>query len=451
MDIREFKELVFAAGRFAGLEEMEIYAARTKELEVRAYKSEIDNHSVSDVGGVGLRARFAGKIGYAYTEILDKDSVEYLVNAVKANAEVIDSDDEIEFFAGSPSYPEVETYYPELDQVSAEEYIRAALEFERTAQTADSRVDSVNWALTGYYSSDVYIANTEGLEQSFRQNLAYGFVSAVVKDNDQVKTGSKSKSIFDWTQFDPEAMAQEAVDEGLSLLNAETVPSGSYRIILRRDVARSILATFSGVFSAEAVQKGLSLLGDKLGTQIAAESVTLIDNPFLPKAGGSRPFDGEGVAVQKTEVIAQGHLNSFLHNLKTAKKAGVQSTGNASRASFKSTVGIAPTNFYIEPGTDSYDELLAELGDGLVIISVQGLHSGANPVSGDFSLGAYGYRVKDGKVVGAVDQITISGNFFKLLKDVEKIGSDLEFGLPGGAGNVGSPSLLIRSLSVAGK
>lgn len=451
MDIRKFKELVFAAGRSAGLEEMEIYATRTKELEVRVYKSEVDNYNLSDEGGVGLRARYAGKIGYAYTEALDDQSVEYLVNAVKANAQVIDSEDEIEFFAGSLSYPEVETYYPELDQVPAEEYINAALEFERTAQSADSRVDSVNWALTGYFSSDVFIANTEGLEQSFRQNLAYGFVSAVIRENGQVKTGSKSKSIYDWAQFDPAAMAREAVEEGLSLLNAETVPSGNYRIILRRDAARSILATFSGVFSAEAVQKGLSLLGDKLGAQIAAETVSLVDNPFVPHAGGSRPFDGEGVAVQKTDVIAKGQLNSFLHNLKTAKKAGVQSTGNASRPSFKSTVGIAPTNFYIEPGEDSYNALLTQLGDGLVIIDVQGLHSGANPVSGDFSLGAYGYRVENGKVVGAVDQITISGNFFTLLRDVEKVGSDLEFGLPGGAGNVGSPSLLIRGLSVAGK
>lgn len=129
----------------------------------------------------------------------------------------------------------------------------------------------------------------------------------------------------------------------------------------------------------------------------------------------------------------------------------METTGNANRASFKSPVSIAPTNFYIMPGGSSYDELVARLEDGLIIINVQGLHSGANPVSGDFSLGAYGYRVENGRVTGAVDQITISGNFFSLLQDVEEIGSDLEFGIPSSGSNVGSPSLLIRALAVAGK
>ena len=228
-----------------------------------------------------------------------------------------------------------------------------------------------------------------------------------------------------------------------------TVPSGDYRIILRRDAARDILATFAGVFSAEAVQRAL-LLGDKLGTKIAASHVTLTDNPA---AKGRRfpSFDGEGVAVQATTVIKDGQLTNFLHNLKTSKKAGVETTGNANRGSYKSPVGIAPTNFYFEPGTASFDELVKELHQGLIIIDVQGLHSGANPVSGDFSLGAYGYLVEGGRIARAVDQITVSGNFFTLLQDVAAVGTDLEFGAPGGGGNIGSPSLLIKSLAVAGK
>ncbi|MGI6147768.1 MAG: TldD/PmbA family protein [Firmicutes bacterium] len=451
MDLREFKELVFAAGCAAGLEDMEIYAVRSKELEVRVFQAEVDDYSLTNVIGVGFRARYAGRVGYAYTESIDQAAVQFLVDAVKANAAVIDSDDEIEFFPGSPAYPEVETYNQELDQVAAQAYIQGALELEREALAAHDKVDLVNWAVTGYSSEEVFIANTKGLEQEFRRNLAYAYVSAVVKDGDQVKTGHRFRCVPDWDQLRLAELAREAAGEGLSLLNAQTVPSGSYRIILRRDVARDILATFSGVFSADAVQKGFSLLGDKLGDQIAAEPVTLVDNPLLPKEGGSRPFDGEGVAVKQTNVISRGQLVSFLHNLKTARKAGVETTGNANRASFKSPVSIAPTNFYIMPGGSSYDELVARLEDGLIIINVQGLHSGANPVSGDFSLGAYGYRVENGRVTGAVDQITISGNFFSLLQDVEEIGSDLEFGIPSSGSNVGSPSLLIRALAVAGK
>lgn len=451
MDLKAFKERIFAAGKAAGLSDMEIYAARTRQLEVRVFQSEVDDYSSSDVVGVGFRARYGQKVGYAFTESIDEESIEFLVNAAKANAEIIDSEDEIEFFPGSPQYPQVETYNPELEKLSSQTYIDTALKFEQAALAADPRVSLVNWAFTGYYSEEVFIANTLGLEESFRLNGAVGFVSVVVKDGEQVKTGHKFKCVYDWDQLAPEVLAKEAAAEGVSLLDAETPPSGNYRIILRRDAARDILSTFAGVFSAEAVQKGLSLLGDKLGTQVAASSVTLVDNPLLPRAVGSRPFDAEGVAVRQTTVIQEGVLTSFLHNLKTAKKAGVETTGNAHRASFKSPVGIAPTNFYIEPGKESFHELLTKLGDGIVVINVQGLHSGANPVSGDFSLGAYGYRVQGGRIIGAVDQITISGNFFTLLRDVEAVGSDLEFGLPGSGGNVGSPSLLITSLAVAGK
>ncbi|HHY15595.1 MAG TPA: TldD/PmbA family protein, partial [Firmicutes bacterium] len=164
----------------------------------------------------------------------------------------------------------------------------------------------------------------------------------------------------------------------------------------------------------------------------------------------SSPFDAEGVPTRTKNVLEAGQLKTYLHNLKTAQKDGVQSTGNAARASFKSPVGISPSNFYIKPGDADYQELITELGDGLIIISVQGAHSGANPVSGDFSLGAYGYLVENGKIIRPVDQITIAGNFFDLLEDVEIVGSDLEFGSPGMGGNVGAPSLIVEKLAVAG-
>jgi len=233
-------------------------------------------------------------------------------------------------------------------------------------------------------------------------------------------------------------------------LGASTVASGEYRILLRRDVARDLLATFASVFSAESVQKGLSLLQGKLGQSIASPLVTLVDDPLLEDGAASAPFDGEGVASRRTQVVEAGQLKTYLHNLKTAKKDGVESTGNASRPSFKSPVGIAPTNLFIQPGQVPYGDLVQALGDGLIIINVQGTHSGANPVSGDFSLGAYGYLVEGGRIVRPVEQITIAGNFFKLLEKVEVVGSDLEFGSPGARGNVGAPSLIIGGLAVAG-
>ncbi len=450
MDIQEFKDKVFAAGQAAGLGDMEIYVARSKDFSTRIFQKEIDDYKVSVEQGVGFRANFAGKVGYAYVETLDQDSVELLVEGAKANAQIIDSDDEIEFFAGSTSYPEVFAYNRDLEAVRAEEKIEFAKALETEAFAADERVSMVNWAATGYGETEVYIANTKGLEQSFSRNGAYSFVSALVRQGEQVKSGGRIMFGNNWPDFDAKKLANDAVSEATSLLGASSVQSGDYRVLLRHDVARDLLSTFASVFSAEAVQKGLSLLAGKVGQKIASPLVSLVDDPLLKNGGASASFDGEGVATRTKHVIEAGTLRTFLHNLKTAKKDGVESTGNASRASFKSPVGISPTNFFIESGTLNYDELLTKLGDGLVIIDVQGLHSGANPVSGDFSLGAYGYLVENGKIVRAVDQITVAGNFFTMLETVDEVGSDLEFGTPGYRGHVGSPSLLIRQLSIAG-
>lgn len=450
MDVRAFKDQVFAAGQAAGLEEMEIYVSRSKDFSVRVFEAEIDDYTLSVEQGVGLRACYAGKVGYAYVETLDEDSVQLLVEGAKANAQIIDSSDEIIFFAGSESYPELNAYNEELAALAPEERIDFAKALEAEAFAADERVSMVNWALNGYGEEEVYLANTKGLEQSFTRNGAYSYISALVRQDEQVKTGGRMLFANDWQEFDAQKLALEAVKEATSLLGATSVESGDYRVLLRYDVARNLLATFASVFSAESVQKGLSLLQGKLGEQIASSIVNLVDDPLLENGAASAPFDGEGVATFTKNVIEGGRLQTFLHNLKTAKKDGVQSTGNASRPSFKSPVGISPSNFFIRPGELTYTELVRELDQGIIIINVQGTHSGANPVSGDFSLGAYGYLVENGEIVRPVDQITIAGNFFKLLESVEAVGADLRFGSPGYAGNVGSPSLIISNLAIAG-
>lgn len=178
---------------------------------------------------------------------------------------------------------------------------------------------------------------------------------------------------------------------------------------------------------------------------IAAPCVTLMDDPHMKGGAASRPFDGEGVATRVKQVIEGGRLTTLLHNLKTAKKAGVQTTGNAARG-LKSSITVAPSNFYIKPGEKSLSGLEAEMENGLVVTKLEGLHSGANEISGDFSLLCTGHLVRDGKRVQAVEQVTVAGNFFALLKDIVAVGSDLRFGM----GSVGSPSVRVSSLSIAG-
>ena len=209
---------------------------------------------------------------------------------------------------------------------------------------------------------------------------------------------------------------------------------------------QSLLQTFSGVFSAENAQQSMSLLKGKEGTVVASPAVTLMDDPLLPGGFGSQRFDAEGSASKTKAVIDAGVLTTLLHSRKTARKQGVASTGNASRASYSAPVRVAPTNLFFKAGEKSLEELMADVGDGLVITDLAGLHSGANPTSGDFSLLSKGYTIEGGKRGRAVEQITIAGNFYDVLKSVVAFANDLDFSM----GSIVSPSVDIGTLKVSG-
>ncbi|MBQ9408520.1 MAG: TldD/PmbA family protein [Clostridia bacterium] len=280
-----------------------------------------------------------------------------------------------------------------------------------------------------------------------RDNMLVSYVSVVAKEGERVAVGGAVKVSRNFADFDAAKLAREAVDEALFNLGASPVPSGSYRVIIDRRCMPDLLSTFSDVFSAEAAQKGLSLLAGREGEVIAAPCVTLMDDPHMKGGLASAAFDAEGVATKVKAVIANGTLTTLLHNLKTARKAGVPSTGNASRYGYASSIGIEPSNFYFKPGNKTLAELMQDMGEGLVITEVSGLHAGANPVSGDFSLLSKGYTVEGGKKGRAVEQITVAGNFYEMLKNIRAFGSDLEFvGSP-----VGSPSVDVGEMNVAGQ
>ena len=265
--------------------------------------------------------------------------------------------------------------------------------------------------------------------------------------DDVVGVGGGEALTTDARGIDFAAMARNSAKEACDFLNAAPVQSGSYPILLRGDMAATILGTFAGVFSADTAQKGFSLLAGREGEQIAAPCVTLTDDPFRADRFYSRTFDAEGVCARRKHLIENGTLNTLMHNLKTAHKQGVESTGNAVRASAAGPIGVSASNLLIQPGAYTREKLIAAQDRALLITDLMGMHSGANAVSGDFSLGAKGYLIEGGEIVRAVNQITIAGNFFELLKNVDAVCDDLYFGMA----RYGSPTIRIRELSVAGK
>ena len=208
-----------------------------------------------------------------------------------------------------------------------------------------------------------------------------------------------------------------------------------------------LLETFEGTFSADAAQKTPSHSKGTQGQMIASPIVTIVDDPLMYGGLASAPFDDEGVATFTKELVHEGKLNTLLHNLKTAHKQGVKSTGNGFKASYASSVNVSESNLYLRAGEKSFQDLMEEINEGVIITDLAGLHSGANTVSGDFSLAAKGFYVKDGKKTFPVEQITLAGNYFDLLKNITVIGNDLKFPMS----NVGSPSVIATGLSIAGK
>ncbi len=443
MEFLTYRDKAFAYALKNGCGAAEVYYNEAEELEVQSLDSTLDKYAVSRKAGLNLRVQLNGKNGYAYTEALDDP--EELVKRAMDNARAIESDDEHPM-QGKSVYQKIEKKEIPLLKLSEREKIELAFELENKTKALDTRVKRLMYCNVTTLKGIKRIHNTLGLEADSERETALTYAVAVLEQDGESKDGLGFRVNAD--AMDIDSVAKEAVREGAAMFKASSAPVGKYRILLRNDAAAGLLEAFCSMFSADQAQKGLSLLKDKEGEKVASDIVTILDDPFHEFA--PRAFDGEGVPCIKKAVVDNGVFKTLLHNLKTAKKAGVPSTGNAGRAGAASPVDISPTNFYIVPGKRGYDELLKELDNGIVLTELSGMHSGLNPVSGDFSLLAKGLLVENGTVVRPVDQITVAGSFFSLMKGILEIGSDLRFGFPYGS-NVGSPSLLINELMISGK
>ncbi|MEG0771569.1 MAG: TldD/PmbA family protein [Clostridia bacterium] len=445
MDKKVLIDKLFELGKQRGLEDMEVSYANGTSFSLRVFKNELDDYSLSESDVLSFRGLFNGKMGYSYTEKVYETSLELIVDGAIENAKIISSDDEVEIFAGSKQYKEVNSYNPKLNEVSELEKIEFAKKAEKTAYSLDKRVSTVQSSNYADESEESIICNTKGLSLHNKANIAFAYIGVVVKEGDDIKSKYAFRCGRDFSKFDAEKMAKEAVQEAVSMLGAKSIKSGSYPVIIRNETMGDLLQAFIGIFSAENVQKDLSLLKGKLNEQIASNKLTLVDDPFMEDGLASRSYDSEGAACTFKNVIENGVLKTYLYNLKTAKKAGVETTGNSVGGS-----RIAPSNFYIQKGDITLDEIISTINNGLLITNLDGLHAGLDAVSGDLSLSASGYQIENGKIKRPVEQITIAGNFFEMIKNIEEIGNDLKFGTPD-ASYIGCPSVKFKSLAVAGE
>lgn len=447
MEFLEFKEKLFKEAKNKGFDECEIYYIDRESINITAYEQEVDKYNLNTTFGISFRGMYNKKMGYSYTEIMDEDAIKMLVRNAIECARTIESDDEQFIYKGDKEYPEINNYSKALENIEVDKLINIALELEKKTKEYSPKVVNIGGCSVGYGSSKYGIYNTKGLELVSKNNMLTAYVVPIVEENGQKYDAvgyTIAESIED---VDTDKIVKEGVEEALSRIGGTTIKSGSYKTVIYNEAMVSLLDAFVDVFDADSAQKGLSLLKDKEGEKIASDILTIIDDPLLKGGLASTPFDDEGVASFRKDIVSKGELITLLHNLKTANKAGVKTTGNGFKASYASPVGIQPTNFYIDKGTNSLEDLLQDVKEGVLITDFSGLHAGANSITGDFSLAAKGFYIKNGKKDFPIEQITVAGNFFDVLKNIRKIGSDLKFPL----NNIGSPSCIVEGLTIAGK
>ena len=446
LEIAAFQQHLFEEGHKQGCVKMEVYYEQTRSTSVRVSKGDIDAFTIKETGGVSFRGEFNGKMGYAYSERLETDVIAFLIEEARSNAYALESSEVDQLFPGAPTYPQVKTYEAELLLTAPQLLIDAAMDMERIALAADERITLVKGSSVTLTENEVMIANTEGLNCRASYSTAVGSLSVVATQSGQTTTGDWfDYSMERFEDIDFKAIAHKAVEEAVSKLGADTILSDQYPVIFRHDASSKLLGSYTSIFSAEAVNKGFSGLKDKIGEQIAGSNVTFVDDPLMNGVLGACSFDAEGYACTCTEVIKEGKLLTYLHNGKTASKAGLVSTGHASKGGYRGKIGIAPHNMYVLPGSTALEDMIAGTERGVMIVQLQGLHAGTNAVSGEFSLSCTGFLIEQGKVVRPVNQITVSGNLFEMLKQIEDVGSDIRF-----TGRCNAPSLKVKGLTISG-
>lgn len=449
MNYQEFKNAVVKYATANEIKDYELYYTKSDETSVEIFQTEIKGFNSSNSLGVCFRCIVNGQTGYASTENMTAEEAESIVIRATENAKSLESE------APSFIHKQGDTYLTydkeETTTPSAAELVDFALDLQSEIYKQDERVIDGTQAIAGFGSFEKAIFNSNGIDLADNGSFDYTYALAIVSDGNEMYNGIEIAS-GKMADFDKTNVAKEAVKEAIETMGYSSVDSGEYTVVFSNKVMASLLSCYSSIFSAEAAQKGLSLLKDKEGEIIAADIITLTDDPLYNDALVKSTFDDEGVATYSKNIIENGKFTTLLHNLATAAKAGVKTTGNGYKASYSSPVGINHYNFYINPVKGSLEDLFAEAGNGIYITSVEGMHAGADPISGDFSLSSAGFRIENGKKTTPVKGITISGNFLELLKDISSVGEDLKFN-PGAlsAHRCGSPSVLVKGINIAGK
>jgi PmbA protein len=433
-----------AVGAAESGEAVEAYAEESRRTEASALRGEVEGLEFSESRGVGVRVIRESRLGYAWAADPDADEVRDIVRRARENS-ALAAVDEHNVLAEPASWTPIPEMFRETSAaVPTEDKTRLALDLEARAISRDPRVTKIDEAQVGDAVSRVAIASTTGVEAEYRRTDAWCLAVTLAVEGDETQTGFSYRIARGLDELDWEALADEAVERGARMLGAAKPATVRVPVVLDPFAAMSFLGVLAGALSADAAQKGRSLFANLVGEQVGSELFTLVDDGTNVEGPGAAPFDDEGVPSGRTELFTKGVLNGFLHNVYTAHKGETTSTGNGKRG-YRSPPDVGTSNFYVDAGETPRDELLSRAEGGVLIQDVSGVHSGANPISGEFSVGATGLRIAGGALGEPLREMTIASTLPEMLKAITGVGDDLRF-----FSSVGTPSVLIGEMTLAG-
>ena len=445
-DAADLTDLCAAAVRAStGGESVEAFALESRRTEVRARGGSVESLTTASGRGLGVRLVAEGRMGYAWVADPTPDEVAAAVSRARESAGVATEDEDNVLPGAARPAPLDGLFRTSLAELPTARKVALAVDMEVAATRSDPRVRKVQAAAYGDAVSRVALASTGGVAGEYARTDCWCSVSALAEGDGEIQTGTAFRLGREVAELDWIGCAGEAAARAARLLGARKPPSGRTAVVLDPAAAVSFLGVLAGALSAEAVQKGRSLFAGKVGEPVGSEEVHLVDDGRLLEGPGAAPFDDEGVPTRRTSLIDRGRLAGFLHNTHTAHRGRTLSTGNAGRAGFRSPPGVAPTNLFLAAGRAASEELLARAEGGVYIQEVSGVHSGANPISGEFSVGATGLRISGGDLGEPLREMTVASTLPEMLMGVSAVGSDLRF-----FGSTGSPTVLIGEMTVGG-
>ena len=422
-----------------GLSDIQIKLVKSNSLNLSVYEGEVEKNEISYQTIALVKGIYNGKAVNAKLEDLSLENFSHVIDRLIDNAKNITANEPALIFEGSEKYEEVVNKEFDFSLIKPEEKVSMLLEIEKGIKANEfcTKVDTVYY---GENTSETTIVNSKGLNLFRSSKFLQIYASAVYEKDGQVKTGLSYKILNDNNDLNIKDLIDENIKLGTGQLGAKSIKSGKYPVVFSNEEFGNILSVFEGIFTGEAAFRNLTKLIGKENTKIGSSKVNLVDNPFHDKALFKVSFDDEGVACSKRYWIENGVFKGFVHNLKTAAIFNTAPTGNGFG-------GISAANLVLESEDISLDEVFKTINEGIYITDLVGLHAISETVSGNFSLEASGFVIKDGKIERPVDSIVVSGNFFELLSNLEYVANDFKFGLSG----IGTGSVKIKELTIAGE